>query len=272
MGCAFYNTLNKGYSGTPPLAHGVSLSARAPATCANLGPGFDIFGLALAEPFDVVKVSKTEGRGITLSIRGYASDTIPLRVEENSAGLAAKTLLDELNLDVGLHIEVEKGVKPGMGLGSSAASAVASVYAINSLLNLNLPKRDLIRFSAEGEKASAGVAHMDNVSAALLGGFTIVNHQTQDAIRINPPEELAICIAEPDIKPPPKKTGLARSILPKRISLDRFVYNTSMACWMIAALTKGDIYEMGRAMLDRVVEPIRAEMIPGYKEVKRRAL
>lgn len=249
-----------------------SVAVRAPATSANLGPGFDIFGVALSEPFDVVTIKRVGEAGLKITVRGRFSEGISDRLEENTAGLAAKTLLTELNIKEGLQIEVEKGIKPGMGLGSSAASAVATIYALNHLLNLDLTKEEMIRLSAQGERASAGAAHADNVSAALLGGFVLVKPHTYEAISIEPPPNLVFCVAMPDVKPPPKKTGVARSILPRYVSLGRAVHNTSMACWMVASLIKGDVVGFGRAMEDIIVEPRRAKMIPGYSEVKRLAL
>jgi homoserine kinase len=248
---------------------GESVAVRAPATSANLGPGFDIFGVALSEPFDVVKVRRVSEAEVKVKVRGRFSEGIPESSEENTAGLAAKTLLSSLSIKEGVEIEVEKGIKPGMGLGSSAASAVATIYALNLLFNLNLTKKDLIRFSAQGEKASAGTAHADNVSASLLGGFALVKPHSYEAISIEPPPNLSLCVAMPDIKPRPKKTGVARSVLPLSVSLGKLVHNTSTACWMVASLMNGDVIEFGRAMEDIVVEPRRAKMIPGYSEVKK---
>jgi len=246
-----------------------SVAVRAPATSANLGPGFDIFGVALSEPFDVVRVSRLNEAGLKVTVRGRFSEGVSDRLEENTAGLAAKTLLTELNIQEGVQIEVEKGIKPGMGLGSSAASAAATIYALNTLFNLNLTKEDMIRFSAQGERAAAGAPHADNVSASLIGGFVLVKPHTYEAICIEPPPNLVFCVAMPDVKPPPKKTGVARSILPRYVSLGKVVHNTSMACWMVASLVKGDVVGFGRAMQDVIVEPRRAKMIPGYSEVKR---
>jgi len=248
-----------------------SVAVRAPATSANLGPGFDIFGVALNEPFDVVRVRRVGKAGLKVTVRGRFSEGISDRPEENTAGLAAKTLLTELNIQEGVEIEVEKGIKPGMGLGSSAASAVATIYALNILFNLNLSKEDMIRFSAQGEKASAGAPHADNVSASLLGGFVLVKPHTYEAVSIEPPPNLVFCVAMPEVEPPPKKTGVARSILPRYVSLSEVVHNTSMACWMVTSLLKGDVLGFGRAMQDIIVEPRRAKMIPGYSEVKRLA-
>lgn len=249
-----------------------SVSVKAPASSANLGPGFDIFGIALEEPFDVVKASKMRQRGVELTVRGRFGKGIPEEVEENSAGLAAKALLTRLGIREGVHIEVEKGVKPAMGLGSSAASAAAAVYALNLLFNLNLSMREMIMFSAQGEKASAGAAHADNVSAALLGGFVLVKPHDYEALSIEPPSSLALCVAMPDVEPPHKKTGVARSVLPRTVGLGRVVHNMSKACWMVASLSRGDVAGFGRAMEDLIVEPRRAKMVPGYTEVKRSAL
>lgn len=249
-----------------------SVAVRAPATSANLGPGFDIFGIALNEPYDIVKARRINGKGLEVTVKGRFGKGIPEKVEENSAGLAAKTLLTHFNIKEGVRIEVEKGVKPGMGLGSSAASAVGAVYALNELLSLNLSKRDLIMFSAQGERASAGSAHADNVSAALLGGFVIVKPHSYEAQSIEPPNNLALCVAMPNVKPPPKKTEAARSILPRTVGLAKAVNNASMACWMVASLIKGDVSEFGRAMVDLIVEPRRAKIVPGYSKVKKLAL
>ena len=146
---------------------------KAPATTANLGPGFDVFGMALENPSDKVTIAPLS-KGIEIKVSGLAADTIPTNPEKNTAGVVAKQILEESSLKTGLMIKLEKGILPSVGLGSSAASAAAVAFGSNRLFNLELDDEQLIRLAAKGEVASAGFEHADNVSAAIYGGFIII--------------------------------------------------------------------------------------------------
>ncbi len=244
----------------------------APATTANLGSGFDVFGLALDVFQDVLEVSLTHS-GIHISVSGAYGELVPTKPELNVAGVAAEAFLEKAGFNVGVEIKIFKGVKPGCGLGSSGASAAATVVALDSLLGTNYSKNELISIAAQGEKASAGFPHADNVAAAILGGFIIIRcREPLDVISLKAPENLEVAISIPDVPAPPRKTEVARSVLPRRISLNQMVYNVGHASTLVAGFALRDVNLIGRGMSDCVVEPARAKLIPGYERVRESAL
>ncbi|MFQ6095367.1 MAG: homoserine kinase [Candidatus Bathyarchaeia archaeon] len=248
----------------------LGVEAVAPATSANFGSGFDVFSVALDAFHDSVYVEVTEERRIEISIEGIGSDSIPVVPERNTAGIVAKAMLEASKSRCGLKMKIEKGIRPGSGLGSSAASAAASAVAIDELLSLGLSDLELIGFAAKGEVASAGAAHADNVSSAILGGFTIVrSYEPLDVVAIPLPANVSFAVAIPDIH---FSTGLARSVLPEKVDLSSMVHNVGHAATVVAGIALNDVNLIGRGMSDSVVEPARARLIPGLSEVKRSAL
>jgi len=245
---------------------------KVPATTANLGPGFDVFGMALEHPNDkviIIPISK----GIKIKVSGLAADTIPTDPEKNTAGVVAKHILQEFSLKTGLAIELEKGILTGVGLGSSAASAAAVAFGLNCLFNLKLDHKQLIQLSAKGEVASAGFEHADNVSAAIYGDFIIIkSYSPLEVIHLKSPPNLGICIAIPEVPASPKKTEKARSVLPKTVSMEKLVHNVGHAATMAAGFATGNVDLIGKSMSDAIVEPARAFMIPGYQKVKEMTL
>lgn len=245
---------------------------KVPATTANLGPGFDVFGMAFEHPSDKVTIVPIS-KGIRIKVSGLAADTIPRDPEKNTAGVVAKHILQEFSLKTGLMIKLEKGILTGVGLGSSAASAAAVAFGLNHLFNLKLDYKQLIQLSAKGEKASAGFEHADNVSAAICGDFVIIrSYKPFEVIHLKSPPNLGICIAIPKVSMAPKKTEKARSVLPKTVPMKKLVHNVGHAATMAVGFAMGDVDLIGKSMSDTVVEPARAFMIPGYQKVKERAL
>jgi len=170
-------------------------------------------------------------------------------------------------------IKLEKGILPSVGLGSSAASAAAVAFGLNHLFNLKLDHKQLIRLAAKGEIASAGFEHADNVSAAICGDFIIIkSYSPLEVIRLESPPNLGVCIAIPKVPTPPKKTEKARSVLPKTVSIEKLVHNVGHAATMAAGFATGNVDLIGKSMADAVVEPARAFLVPGYQEVRERAL
>jgi len=245
---------------------------KVPATTANLGPGFDVFGIALEHPNDKVTIVPIS-KGIKIKVFGLAADTIPTDPEKNTAGVVAEHILQEFSLKTGLTIKLEKGILPSVGLGSSAASAAAVAFGLNCLFNLKLDHKQLIQIAAKGEIASAGFEHADNVSAAICGDFIIIkSYSPLEVIHLESPPNLGVCIAIPEVSTSPKKTEKARSVLPKTVSMEKLVHNVGHAATMAAGFATGDVDLIGRSMSDAVVEPARAFMIPSYQKVKERAL
>jgi homoserine kinase len=252
--------------------------AYAPSSTANLGPGYDVFGLALDVFEDRVALSRFSTRSNRVTIRATddnntTSNSVPSRLESNSAGLVIKKMSIDFGIDYDLDVSITKGVPVGYGMGSSAASAAAAATAFNKLFNLEIDRSKLVEYAAEGEIASAGVKHYDNVSASVLGGFVIVRTNPKlEVIRIEPPDDLVLVIAIPMISVPEGKTGKARSLLPSTVSLGDVVVTLSNASMIVAGFILKDVEMIARGIHDIIVEPARRNLIPGYVEVKKNAL
>ncbi len=244
-----------------------SVIVRAPCSTANLGPGFDVFGLALDAYYDEIQLVK-EGSKIVIE----SQESIPLEPEKNSAGLVIKEMAKEFKIKSGLRIKIKKGVPAGFGMGSSAASAAAAAIAFNALFGLDLDQNTLVKFAGMGERASAGSIHYDNVSASVLGGFVIVRTDPLDVIRIEPPKDLVLCVAIPKIIVPKKKTEVSRGVLPQQVKLSDHVKNLSNASAITAGFIKKDVELIGHSIKDIIVEPARKHLIPGFDRVKTNAL
>ena len=251
-----------------------SCSAAAPCSTANLGPGYDVFGLALDALEDKVKVSRTypDGGG-RITIKN-SDQTIPSMPESNSAGLVVKKMMQDFEISDSTEIEVTKGVPSGYGVGSSAASAAAAAMAFNALYDLRIDRNRLVEYAAEGEVASAGIKHYDNVSASLLGGFVIcrIASDRMQFIRLEPPEDLVLVVAVPCLEVPKKKTEVARSVLPKMVPLKDVVYNISGAATIVAGFALKDVETITRGIDDVIIESARKHLIPGYDSVKQNAI
>lgn len=249
-----------------------SVTVTAHCTTANLGPGFDVFALALEAFHDTVHI-ETSPRGVKLEIVGPDSASVSADPEANSAGLVAKELLSRRMIDIGLRIRIEKGIPVGKGLGSSAASAAATAVAMNDILGLELTTNEIVQAAAHGEIASSGVPHADNVAAAVLGGFTFIqSHSPFSVVRLSPPPRLEIAIAIPEGSTPSKKTGLARAFLPDSVPLEKVAQNVGSAASIVAGILSEDIGLIGKGMVDAIAEPARAHLVPGYIEVRKAAL
>ena len=240
------------------------VKVKAPCTSANLGVGFDVFGLCLKEPYDIIEVEAIDDKKIIIEVD---DKNIPTDPDKNVAGIVAKKMLNDFNIDRGVKITIKKGVKAGSGLGSSAASSAGTAYAINELFKLNLDKLKLVDYASYGELASSGAKHADNVAPAIFGGFTMVtNYEPLEVLHIPIDFKLDILIAIPNIS---INTKEAREILPKDVSLKDLVNNVGKACGMVYALYNKDKSLFGRYMMsDKVIEPVRGKLIPDYFKVK----
>lgn len=248
----------------------------APASVANLGPGFDALGLALADFGDTIEArSVPAGNGrVTLATMSGDAAGIPTEAERNCAGRAALAVLERLpggsRRADGVELRVHKGLPQGSGLGSSASSAVGGAVATNLLCGEPLGEDDLLAAALEGEKVAAGVAHADNVAPSLLGGFTIVRSHAPPAVtRLPAPDDLRLVIARPKMT---IETRAARALLPDKVALSDAVSNWAHAAALVAAVALGDVRGIGAAIVDRVVEPVRSRLIPGFDDVRQAAL
>ena len=244
-----------------------SITVKAPSSTANLGPGFDVFGLAVNAFYDKVTLTKTKS-GITIITDG----NVPTNPENNTAGLVVKNMKKKFKINQGIEVKIEKGVPAGFGMGSSAASAAAAAVAFDKLFGLKLDDDSLVEFAGSGEKASAGSIHYDNVAASVLGGFVIVKTDPLKVIRIEPPTNLRVCIAVPEIIVPKKKTKVSRGVIPKKVNLSDSILNLSNAAAIVAGFMKKDSDLIGNSIKDVIVEPARQHMIPGFSKVKENAI
>ena len=246
--------------------------ADAPSTSANLGPGFDVFGLALGLFYDRVEIELVPERCHRVSVEGVGCEGIPTDVQQNTAGLVADMVMRAMGKDEGLKIKLIKGVPIGKGLGSSAASAACCVRALDEMFGLALSSEDLVELAAYGELASAGTMHFDNAAAAVLGGFVAISTEPLLFASLKPPVNLEVAVAIPKLRLPEAKTKTMRNILPKAVDLNRVVYNVAHASLLVAGMATADIRMIGNAMSDSIVEPVRCKAIPSFGEVKAVAL
>jgi homoserine kinase len=240
--------------------------AFAPATMANLGVGFDILGMALEGPGDVISVEcRDEPGAMIISIIGDNGE-LPTAPDKNVATIAANALLKAVGADFGVAIRLKKGLPLASGLGSSAASSVAAAVAVNALLGEPYTCEELLPFTLEGEAAVSGY-HADNVAPCLLGGITLTNGIEIHAIRKLPvPANLYLALVSPDVA---VATAEARAVLPKMVALATMVHQTGVVAELVDALYRGDIERLAHAMeSDKVVEPARAHLMPYLHEVR----
>lgn len=242
----------------------------APATIANLVCGFDILGMALKAPYDEMTLSLSDEPGI--KIRHTDDYNLPESPENNVAGVALQALLEdpiaiELKRPIGFNLVVHKNIKPGSGLGSSAASSAGAVVAANHLLGNIFSKEDLVRFAMNGEKLAGGVKHADNVSPCIYGGVTLIRSIFPlDIIPLNSPD-LFVTIVHPQIE---VRTSDARQILRKEVQLKDAIKQWGNIGGLIMGFMKNDSALIGRSLEDVLIEPVRSILIPGFDEVKRK--
>jgi homoserine kinase len=254
------------------------IRVEAPASSANLGPGFDVFALALDSPRDSVRLrigSAAGARSPSVKMAGVTGLDVPRSELENGACVVCLEMARQLGVRKEIVVELEKRVPIGLGMGSSGASAAAAAVAMNELLGLGLSSDELIFYAGKGEAVTSGSPHYDNVSASILGGFVVVRGgagERPTAVRFAPPAGLAVCVATPVVSLPRRKTEYARSLLPESIPLETLVENVANASLMVSGFAKKDIKLIGKGMTDRAVEQARKSMIPGYDHVKSRAI
>jgi homoserine kinase len=243
------------------------ITIKSPATIANLVCGFDILGLALEEPYDLMTLEYSDEPG--LKIKHVDAYNLPENPEDNVAGAALLSLMEAYKQPLGFTLTIDKIIKPGSGLGSSAASAAGGVFAANKLLNNVFTNDELIKFAMNGEKVASGVKHADNITPCLLGGVTLIRSiHPLDVIKLNAPE-LFITVVHPQIE---VKTSDARQILKEEVQLKKAIKQWGNIAGLVAGLMQGDYDLIGRSLEDVIIEPIRSILIPGFDEVKQQCL
>jgi homoserine kinase len=236
----------------------------SPATVANVSCGFDVLGFCLDSVGDEMVIRKVEKKGIRIThIDGF---DLPYEVEKNVAGVSALAMYNALNLDFGFEIEIYKKIKPGSGIGSSAASAVGSVFGMNELLGRPYNKTQLTEFAIKGEALASKCEHADNLAPALFGGFTLVKSISPlEILEIPTPNDLYATIIHPQIE---IKTSEARAILPKEVALSAAITQWANFGSLIHGLHTSDFELIKRSLNDVIVEPYRSQLIPHFNEVK----
>lgn len=234
------------------------IKIRVPATSANLGAGFDVFGIALGAPADIIDVEKSEKTEI--EIKGTGREHIPTDPRKNTAGIVANAL------GKNVKITIHRSIPLSSGLGSSAAPAAGVAVAMNMMFDLGLSREELVRLAAQGEQAASGVQHADNVAPAIFGGFTIVHKNKVISLM---PENIGIVAVHPEII---VSTRTARALLPKKLWLGDVSFNTASAASMVVGMMKNDIKLIGASMESRGIEQVRSRLIRGYPQVRKSAL
>ena len=239
----------------------------APATVANLVCGFDILGLALEDPVDIMELEISGEPGLRIRhIDGY---DLPTEPERNVAGAALLALMEELPEMPGFNLTVDKRIKPGSGLGSSAASSAGAVVAANLLLGKPFSDTDLVRFAMNGEKVASGVKHADNITPCIYGGVTLIRAiHPLDIVQLDAPP-LHVTVVHPQIE---VRTSDARQILRKEVQLKQAIRQWGNIAGLVAGFMKGDYDLIGRSLEDVIIEPVRSILIPGFNDVKQQCL
>jgi homoserine kinase len=247
------------------------IKAFAPATVANVSCGFDIFGFAIQEPGDTVEIRRRDEPGIIIKDITGDEGRLPRVAEKNAVTVVMLHLLKHLGIsDFGCEVTLHKNMPLGSGMGSSAASAVAGVVAMNELLGCPLTREELLRFAMEGERIASGSAHADNVGPSLLGGFVVIRSYTPlDIFSIPVPDDLYCTLVHPDIE---INTKDARYILRNEVSLKSTIAQMGNVAGMVAGLMKSDYELIARSMVDVIIEPVRSILIPEFNQVKKAAI
>lgn len=248
-----------------------SVKAFAPATVANVSCGFDIFGFAIQEPGDTVELYQRDEPGIVITDITGDEGRLPRQAEKNSVTVVMLALLKHLGItDLGCEVVLRKNMPLGSGMGSSAASAVAGVVAMNELLGNPLSRKELLPFAMEGERIASGSAHADNVGPSLLGGFVVIrSYNPLDIFTIPVPDDLYCTLVHPDIE---INTKDARFILRNEVSLKNTIAQMGNVAGLVAGLMKADYDLISRSMVDVIIEPVRSILIPEFREVKQAAI
>jgi homoserine kinase len=250
-------------------AHREEVRVFAPATVSNLGSGFDVLGLAVRAPGDTVVARRAPGSGVRIARIEGDGGALPREAAANTAGVAAAATLRRAGIDVGVELEIHKGMPIGTGLGSSAASAVAAALAVNLLVGSPLRKAELVGPCVEAEGAVSG-RHADNVAPALLGGLVLVRSASPaELVRLPLPPGMMVVVVTPAFE---LSTRLAREALPLQVPLGEMVSNTAAIATLVAACYAGDAALFGLGAVDRTVTPVRARLIPGCEAVMAAAM
>jgi len=243
---------------------GKKITIHSPATVANMVCGFDVLGFAVQEPYDIMQIEFAEAPGIVIvNEDDFNLPTDPL---QNVAGAALLALMEAFGQPVGFKLTINKQIKPGSGVGSSAASSAGAVAGANALLGNPFSNEELVKFAMNGEKLASGVKHADNIAPCIYGGVTLIRSVFPlDIVKLNVPD-LYVTIVHPQIE---VKTSDARSILKQQVQLKDAIKQWGNIAGLVAGLEQGDYDLIGRSLEDFLIEPTRSILIPAFDSVKK---
>lgn len=241
------------------------VKVKSPATVANLVCGFDILGLAVTEPYDIMEVKLLDEPVVIIHNRDDFN--LPTEPEKNVAGVVLLSVIEKMNNRIGFELTIEKHIKPGSGVGSSAASAAGAAVAANHLLGQLFSTDELVQLAMNGEKLASGVKHADNITPCILGGVSLIRSiHPLDIVSI-PVPDLHVTIVHPQIE---VRTSDARQILKQQVLLKDAIRQWGNIAGLVAGFMKGDYDLVGRSLEDVIIEPVRSILIPGFDEVKKK--
>ncbi|MCX2481249.1 homoserine kinase [Pedobacter sp. MC2016-15] len=244
-----------------------SVKVFAPATVANVVCGFDVLGFAVNEPGDEVIMRVTDTPGVLISKITGDEGRLPLNPAKNTVSASVQDYLKHIGrTDIGIDIELHKKMPIGSGLGSSSASTVAGLFAINTLFDNQLTAQELVPFAMKGEELACGYGHADNVAPALLGGFVLIrSYEPLDVISLPFPEEMYAAIVYPEVDVPTKD---ARQMIRSKVYLKDAVKQWGNVAGLVTGLFTKDYDLIGRSMVDGLVEPTRSILIPDFYKMR----
>ena len=247
-----------------------SVKVFSPGTIGNIGPGFDTLGLAIKGMGDILEAKIITGNEVIIDRIQNTTHNISTDSKKNTAGIAAMEALKLLGENIGVSLSITKGLPPGGGLGSSAASAVAGAYAVNSLFGNTLTNEDLLTAAMVGEYSVSGGYFADNVAPAIYGGATLT--RSLNPLRITPLgsiSDLIIIIAIPDVQILTKES---RKVIPPTVELSDCIHNMANTASIAVAFCNNDYNLLKDNLYDYIIEPKRSKLIPGFADVKEAAL
>ncbi len=244
-----------------------TITVLAPGTVANMVCGFDVLGFALDNPCDEIDITIIPEKKVI--IQPDPVYHLPTDPEKNVAGAALLAMLDAMDESIGFEIAIRKHIKPGSGIGSSAASSAGAVVGANMLLNNRFSKEELVQFAMFGEKVASGVKHADNIAPCIYGGITLIRSIFPLDVVPLPSPDLWVTIVHPQIE---VRTADARAILKQNVLLKDAIKQWGNIAGLVAGIVKNDLDLIGRSLQDYLIEPVRSILIPGFDELKQRCL
>ena len=239
------------------------IKIHCPATVANLVCGFDILGMALGAPYDIMEITLLDKPEVI--IHNTDNFNLPTDAEKNVAGVVLLSVMERMNNRIGFEVVAEKHIKPGSGIGSSAASAAGAAVAANHLLGNIFSTDEVVQFAMNGEKLASGVKHADNIAPCIFGGISLIRSIHPLDIVSLPSPDLFVTVVHPLIE---VRTSDARQILRQQVLLKDAIRQWGNIAGLVAGFLKNDLDLIGRSLEDVIIEPVRSILIPGFDEVK----